>query len=56
MENKFAKIRIDMLIKTDINIIHNGPDIVVLDKKINEMIFVGITSQRKKYKQRSRYV
>lgn len=47
MENEFAKIIIDTSIKTDINTAQNRPDMVVLDKKRNEMKFIGIeiTSQ-----------
>jgi len=47
IENEYAKIIVDTEIKTDINVQHNRPDIVVYDKKRNEMIFieVGITNQ-----------
>ena len=44
--NKFAEIRVDTTVKTDIKIKHNRPDLIVIDKKKKEILIVevGITS------------
>lgn len=44
--NKFVEIRVDTTIKTDIKIRYNKPDIVVIDKKLKEILIVeiGVTS------------
>ncbi|KAF7683677.1 hypothetical protein TCON_1113 [Astathelohania contejeani] len=47
MKNERAEIRVDTRIRTDILIKNNRPDILIYDKKENEIISVevGITSQ-----------
>jgi hypothetical protein len=47
MTNERAEIRVDTRIKIDIKVQNNRPDLLVLDKRNNEItiIEVGITSQ-----------
>ncbi|TBU02922.1 hypothetical protein CWI36_1021p0010 [Hamiltosporidium magnivora] len=47
LDNKYAELRVDTRIKTDVKIRNNRPDIFILDKKKNKitLIEVGITSQ-----------
>jgi hypothetical protein len=42
MANERAKIRVDTRIKIDTKIQHNRPELLILDKKNNEIIIVEV--------------
>ncbi|KAF9756147.1 hypothetical protein NGRA_3319 [Nosema granulosis] len=46
MTNDNAEIRVDTRVATDVKVIHNKPDILIVDKKRKEIIIieVGITN------------
>ncbi|MGL5898463.1 MAG: hypothetical protein ACRCZW_02130 [Lactobacillaceae bacterium] len=40
--NKFLETRVDITIKTDVRMKYNKPDITVVDKKLKDIVFIGM--------------